>query len=108
MAKFRDVGALLRDVRARAGLTQRAMAERAHTAQSVIARIEGGQTSPSAATLDRLLAQAGYELRVEAALRPVIDTHMLDDVDRILALTPEARLTEVANVTRFLAEAERV
>jgi hypothetical protein len=38
----------------------------------------------------------------------ILDTHMLDDVDRILALTPEARLAEVGNVSRFLAGARRV
>jgi hypothetical protein len=33
---------------------------------------------------------------------------MLDDVPRILALTPEQRLREVAEVSRFLSAARRV
>jgi len=32
---------------------------------------------------------------------------MLEDIIRILAMTPEDRLLEVRNVSRFLAEAER-
>jgi hypothetical protein len=36
------------------------------------------------------------------------DTHMLADVERILRLTPEERLQEVANLSRFFTEAKRV
>lgn len=100
-------GALLREARARAGLTQRELARRARTAQSVVARIERGRTDPSAATLARLLAAAGFELRAELSPLPVADTHMLDDVARILAMTPEQRLLEVRNVSRFVAAARR-
>jgi transcriptional regulator with XRE-family HTH domain len=93
--------------RERAGLTQRALARRAGTAQSVVARIEQGRTDPSSATLARLLAAAGFELRAELSPLPVADTHMLGDVARILALTPEERLLEVRNVSRFEAAARR-
>ena len=54
-----------------------------------------------------MLAAAGYELRAELSPLPVADTHMLDDVARILALTPEERLLEVRNVSRFEAAAQR-
>lgn len=37
----------------------------------------------------------------------VADSHMLQDVARIRALTPEARLAEVANASRFLAAARK-
>jgi len=100
-------GALLRDARLRAGLTQRQLAQRAETSQSVVARIEQGRADPSTATLTRLLAAAGFELRAELTPMAVADTHMLDDVGRILALTPEARLLEVRNVSRFEAAARR-
>ena len=90
-----DPPKLLREARARAGFSQRELARRAGTSQSVIARIERGQTSPSHRTLDRLLAAAGFHVRAELALRPVAETHMLDDVARILALSPEERLLEV-------------
>lgn len=100
-------GAILRQARLRAGLTQRELAARASTSQSVVARIEQGRSDPSTATLARLLAAAGFELRAELTPIAVADTHMLDDVGRILALTPEARLLEVRNVSRFEAAARR-
>ena len=103
-----DPGHLLRTARQRAVLTQRELARRAGTSQSVVARIEQGQTDPSTANLARLLAAAGFELRGDLWLAPVADTHMLEDVARILALTPEERLREVRNVSRFEAAARRV
>ena len=107
MRKTEETGALLRRARSLAGITQRELAQRAHTSQSVIARIESGETSPSIVTLDRLLAAAGFELRRELSLKPVVHSHMLDDCERILRLSPEERLREVANVSRFLAAARR-
>ena len=98
---------LIRDARLRAGLTQRALARRAGTAQSVIARIENGTTSPAWDTLVRLLDAAGFTL--DTALLPVVaeGSHMLDDVPRILRLTPEDRLLELRNASRFFAAARR-
>lgn len=98
----------LREARTRAGLTQRELARRARTAQSVIARIELGSTNPTTSTMARLLEAAGFEL--EVALRPkaVLDPQMLDDVPRIRRLSPEDRLREVANVNRLSASARRV
>lgn len=103
-----DPARLLREARRRAGLTQRDLARRASTSQSVVARIESGRTSPTAETLSKLLEAAGLELRTELAAAPVTRSHMLDDIARIRALTPEERLEEVANVGRFVAAAVRV
>jgi transcriptional regulator with XRE-family HTH domain len=98
---------LLSSARLRAGMSQRELARKARTAQSVVARIELGETSPSWLTLKRLLKAAGFEL--STALKPVeLDSAVLDDVPRILGLTPEERLLEVARVSRFLAGARRV
>ena len=98
---------VLAAARTRSGLAQRALARRARTAQSVIARIESGVTSPSWRTLERLLRSAGFELRL--ALVPKIRgrTHMLEDVPRILRLTPEQRLLELRNASRLLESAVR-
>ena len=101
-------GSILEDSRTRAGLTQRALAKRARTAQSVVARIELGQTRPSLATLERLVGAAGFELGVSLEPKPVLDRQLLDDVPRIVRLTPEARLREVANLSRFVGAARRV
>ena len=102
-----EVSKLLRSARERAGMTQRQLAKKARTAQSVVARIELGETSPSWSTLTRLLKAAGFNL--SAGLRRIgVDPQLLDDVPRILALTPEQRLREVAQVSRFLSAARRV
>jgi uncharacterized protein len=98
---------LLRDARLRAGLTQRELARRARTAQSVIARIESGATSPSWDTLSRVLRAAGFELDATLRVQSADASHMLDDVPRILRLTPEQRLLELRNTSRFLAAARR-
>lgn len=99
---------LLRRARTEAQLSQRQLARLAGTAQSVVARIEGGVTDPSWMTLQRLLAAAGFELRADLVVTPAVDSQMFDDVERILRLSPEDRLLEVANVSRFLAAARRV
>jgi transcriptional regulator with XRE-family HTH domain len=102
-----DASKLLHTARERAGLTQRQLAKKARTAQSVVARIELSETSPSWSTLARLLKAAGFSL--SAGLRRIsIDPQVLDDVPRILGLSPEERLREVAQVSRFLSAARRV
>lgn len=61
----RDAGSLLREARARRGLSQRGLADRTGIAQTTIARIESGRHQPSLGTLTRLLAGAGF--------RPTLD-----------------------------------
>lgn len=104
----KTAASLLSAARSRAGVTQRELADRAKTSQSVVARIERGQTIPSVATLDRLLEAAGFELRRTLEPKPVVHSHMLDDSARILRLSPVDRLREVANVSRFIATARHV
>ena len=101
-------GNLLHEARERAGLTQRELARRAGTAQSVVARIELGVTDPGSGTLSKLLAAAGFQLIARLDPTLIVDTHMMDDVGRILSLSPEERLQEVANMSRFQAAARRV
>ena len=60
MTPARIPGNLLKTARAAAGLSQRELARKARTAQSVVARIELGETSPTWATLTRLLRAAGF------------------------------------------------
>lgn len=59
-----DAAALVLEARERSGLSQRALARRAGTSQSVVARIELGQTSPTLSTLNRLLDAAGQRVDV--------------------------------------------
>lgn len=98
---------LLKDARLRAGLSQRALARRAGTSQSVVARIEAGLTDPGWETLAALVRAAGFELSAELVPAVAARTHMLLDVDRILAMTPEDRLREVGAVDRFVRAARR-
>src|SRR5437762_14233814 len=79
---------LLASARRRAGLTQRDLARRARTSQSVIARIECGAISPGSKTLLRLVSSAGFDLHV--TLNPSVRgrPHMLADLPPILRLTP--------------------
>ncbi len=103
-----DAGQLLVDARSRAGLSQRALAQRARTTQSVIARIESDVVSPSFRTLQRLLHAAGFDLQASLAPRLAGSSHMLDDVARILRLSPEDRLRELHNASRLFATATAV
>ena len=98
---------ILRTARTRAGLSQRELARRAGSVQSVVARIERGQVSPSWDTLSRLLAAAGFDLGAQVAPAVTALPSGLDDVSRILALTPEQRLDELRNLSRLVAEARR-
>lgn len=102
-----SAAALVRDARARAGLTQRALAQRARTTQSVVARIESGDATPRWETLLHLLRAAGFDLRAELVPRPTARSHMMQDVERILRLSPEDRLREVGAVSRFVASTRR-
>jgi transcriptional regulator with XRE-family HTH domain len=63
----RLAGNLLRIARARAGMSQRGLAEVAQVPQSTIARIESGSRQPSLPVLARILAAADLELRVTLA-----------------------------------------
>jgi transcriptional regulator with XRE-family HTH domain len=99
---------LLREARESAGLTQRELAKKARTSQSVIASIELEENSPSWDNLSRLLRAAGQRLVTSLERIAVVDRSILDDVPRILRMTPEQRLEEVANVSRFTAAVRRV
>ena len=57
-----DTGRTLRQARRRAGLSQRALAERTGIAQPTVARVETGNHSPRVATLELLLGACGEAL----------------------------------------------
>jgi transcriptional regulator with XRE-family HTH domain len=61
-----SAGELIRQARARHGLTQKQLAIRARTSQAAISRIERGLVSPSVETLQKLLAMVNEELVLEA------------------------------------------
>lgn len=106
---------LLASARQRAGLTQRELARRAGTAQSVVARIESGRTSPTFETLERLILATGSTLKLGLGDPPYVDPvveHYKRDVDRTLLRenlrkTPEQRIREMLDLIAFGNEAER-
>ena len=73
----------------------------------MIARIELDQVSPTVDTISRLLDAAGFTLETNVVPKAILDRQVLDDVPRILALTPENRLREVANLNRFVSAGRR-
>lgn len=67
MAKEHYSRHLIRMARRSAGLTQDALARKAATSQAAISSYESGHRSPSVETLSRILAAAGFELRMRLA-----------------------------------------
>lgn len=65
-----DASRILREARARSGLSLRQLAVRAHTSHSTLAAYESGRKTPTAATLTRVVEAAGFAL--DAALAPRI------------------------------------
>jgi predicted nucleotidyltransferase/DNA-binding XRE family transcriptional regulator len=65
-----NVGGLIRDARARAKLSQAALADRAKTSQPALARYEAGVASPSLSTLERILEASDSSLVLSAPRRP--------------------------------------
>jgi len=59
-----SLAATIIKARASAGLTQEQLAQRMHTTQAVIARLESGRVKPSTRTLERLAAATGMKLRI--------------------------------------------
>jgi transcriptional regulator with XRE-family HTH domain len=96
-----DAALLIKQARQRSGLTQRALADRAGTSQSVVARIELGETSPTVGTLNRLLRASG--LRAVVTLRPsprsrrpdVSDDQIAERIRRFFSAPPVSGVASV-------------
>ena len=99
---------MLRYARRRAGLTQRALAERAAVYQPAIARIESGAVSPQLDTLTQLLHAAGATLEIAPLAGAGVDRTL---IRAALALTPEERIRAAGragrNLTAFREEVAR-
>ena len=93
-------GALVREARRLAGLSQADLAQRLGTTQSVISRWERGLDTPRVDTLARILRACGFEAD--------ISFRRLDDEDRSLIamhldMTPEERLEALEGLLEFEA-----
>ena len=65
-----DAGRTLRRARLDAGLSLRALAERAGTSHATLAAYEAGRAVPRVDTLDRILRAAGYATDIDVTRRP--------------------------------------
>jgi predicted nucleotidyltransferase/DNA-binding XRE family transcriptional regulator len=70
MGSEESAGALLRQARTRAGLSQAELAARAGVTQSVISAYESGHRQPAIPTLAALVDAAGYELGLSLRRHP--------------------------------------
>ncbi|MGQ0642941.1 MAG: helix-turn-helix domain-containing protein [Gemmatimonadaceae bacterium] len=116
MKDIRPVAAVIvATARLKASLSQRELAARARTTQAAVARIEGGRTSPTLATIARLVTAAGFQLRVDL-VQPERPDATIDafkrDIDRSLLRenlkkTPEQRVRNLTALAHFAREAQR-
>jgi transcriptional regulator with XRE-family HTH domain len=90
---------LIREARLRAAFTQRELAERLGTTQSVIARWEAGRVRPSAETLVAVTRACGLEFRVSLAEPDPGEASLLEST---LALSPEERLDRLLATLAFI------
>lgn len=96
------LGRLIRDARARAGLTQAELADHVHTTQSAVSRWESGRDEPRLSTVRAVLSACGS-----------VGSLVVDDgIDRAqiaahVELSPADRLRSVSNVNRLMAAATR-
>jgi transcriptional regulator with XRE-family HTH domain len=97
--------ALLREARAQAGLSQRALAARAGVAQSEIARIENGRQDPSLSRLAELVRAAGFDLEMHLVPRDYHDDRLIREM---LALPVEERLDSIEEQSAFFASVREV
>lgn len=95
---------LVREARRRAGLTQRALAERAGTTQSAIARVESGRTAPSLESVLSLVRDCGFDLDVMLVERD--DSDMLQ-AEVLSRLTPTERIKRHGRIAHQLVELRR-
>lgn len=97
-----DVAAMIRLMRAKAGLSQAELAKRAGTSQPALARYETGASLPTLPTLERLTAACGRRLQ----LRTVAASDQPTALSSVRAqLGPQAR--ELRRHRRRLLDAAR-
>jgi predicted transcriptional regulator len=96
-----DAGRMLRYARRRAGLTQRALAERAGVPQPAIARIESGAVSPRLSTLLELIEPVGFTVELAPWTGQGVDETL---IRANLRRSPEERIRAATLAARRLRE----
>jgi transcriptional regulator with XRE-family HTH domain len=96
------LGAVIREVRRRRGLSQRSLAIRAGTQQATISRIERGEESPAYERFEQLLLVMGERPRL--ATEPLDHGVNPSDLADERARTPEERLAMSLSWNRLATE----
>jgi transcriptional regulator with XRE-family HTH domain len=97
-----DAGLLIREARARNGISQGTLARRACTTQKQVSRIENGEVSPSISTVARLLAAMGERLELRAVPGPRDNRSDEDLRADFVSLTASERIAQTAALSRVL------
>jgi len=97
-------GDLIREARLRAGLTQCELGERLGKAQSVIARWERGDATPSLETLREVVRACGLEL---SFFMSRFDDSNVTIIDEHLRMTPAQRFADLMDRTRVRERREQ-
>jgi transcriptional regulator with XRE-family HTH domain len=103
-----DTGALIRDARRYAGLTQAELATKLGTTQSAISNWERGIDTPRVDTLGRILKACGFEADLELRFRADVDR---SQVRRSAAQTAAQRarsFTSLATAAKVARRAHEV
>ena len=95
-----EAASLIAHARRTAGLSQAALASRAHTSQQTIASYEHGHKQPGAQTLERILRACGFELGLHRITAPAGPRRRLLDENRA-AILRIARRYGASNVRVF-------
>lgn len=97
-----DAGALIKEARTQAGLTQAGLAHAAGTSQPTLAAYESGAKSPSVRTLDRIIRAAGATLDVTLRQAPPAHGRLLTELRAHAAeIRSAARRRRIRNVRVF-------
>ncbi len=90
---------LIGEARLRAGLTRAELASRAGVAEAAVEAFETGAQAPTADLVERLVAAAGFEVRVGLG-EPDPGTDSL--FEQTLRHTPAQRLANATRLARFV------
>lgn len=104
-APMESLGSLVNKLRRTAGLSQRALAQRAGTSQPAIARYERDAAVPSWETLQRLAEACGRHLRID--VEPIPATEDAELTELLLRLTPAERLQALSRYAHLHELARR-
>lgn len=97
-----DLGALLRETRGRAGISQRRLALRAGTSQDAISRIERGVEKPTLERFEQLILAMGKRLAVR--VEPLESRVPAAELSVAMTMTPVERLREANGWNRVASQ----